>query len=411
MIREFAEQRQGPRDELRTLQQSWGKLWTEWREYPEISQNPLQTSTREILDLEAQIKEKIIQWLDTEVVDESIAERFLYPLAAAIRDDHVGRKIALRGCIDVTNTCRVDCEFCPMRRTRPRVKEGATENDIAAKTADDISPLEIQKATTEEIVEAADKSYADGIREFFIQGGEDTTMIPVVEAALKEIVARYPDMKVTLNLGGFNKEQFVRLRKAGATDYLIKHETANPRLHVEQRGETLEKRLQYMTWAREAGFNVGTGNILGLPGQTIKDLADDIIFMGRFNPTTVSCAPFTPSRDLPERMRDHPSPDLEKVMRFVALLRVCFPDARIPATSNTDSPETPRKDRTKFGQSKTIEAGANGVTIQYTPARLNKYALYIPMQEKERQGWRVTREKAILVSSQTGLPLDLAGSR
>jgi biotin synthase-like enzyme len=51
-----------------------------------------------------------------------------------------------------------------------------------------------------------------------------------------------------------------------------------------------------MLMAGQAGFEVGSGNILGLPRQTDSDLADDIIFLGRFNSTkTVSSSPFTPS--------------------------------------------------------------------------------------------------------------------
>ncbi len=94
-----------------------------------------------------------------------------------------------------------------------------------------------------------------------------------------------------------------------------------------------------MLKAREAGFEIGSGNILGLPRQTDDDLADDILFFGRFNIVKmVSCAPFTPSDELPEYIRQTPPGDFDKTRRFLSLLRLCFPDARIPAVSNADSP-------------------------------------------------------------------------
>ena len=86
-----------------------------------------------------------------------------------------------------------------------------------------------------------------------------------------------------------------------------------------------------MLKAREAGFEIGSGNILGLPRQTDDDLADDILFLGRFNIVKmVSCAPFTPSDELPEYIRQTPPGDFDKTRRFISLLRLCFPDARIP---------------------------------------------------------------------------------
>src|SRR5262249_35814719 len=99
----------------------------------------------------------------------------------------------------------------------------------------------------------------------------------------------------------------------------------------------------------------------------------------------------------------------EKTLRFIALLRHCFPRARIPATSNLDSPQLIRPAvLPKSGQALAIDAGANGVTVQFTPPEVeDDYGLYARGSEKLAQGYLVRFEKAKLVSEQTGLPLDL----
>jgi biotin synthase len=123
-----------------------------------------------------------------------------------------------------------------------------------------------------------------------------------------------------------------------------------------------------MIKARNAGFEIGSGNILGLPGQTDEDLADDVLFLGRFDiAKMVSCAPFTPSYELPQDARLTPPGDFNKTRRFIALLRLCFPEARIPAVSNADSPVVKRAHGEKSGQALLMDAGANGITVTFTP--------------------------------------------
>ena len=56
-----------------------------------------------------------------------------------------------------------------------------------------------------------------------------------------------------------------------------------------------------------------------------------------------------------------------------------------------------------------IEAGANGITVQFTPREIeDDYGLYVRGSDKRKQGYLVGIEKAKRVSDETGLPLALA---
>ena len=222
----------------------------------------------------------------------------LFALARDIRDKHVGPRIDLRAAIDVGNVCRVNCHYCPMRRDNLRTIGKNGRGTISAYRAD-----------STKIVEVANDAYRLGFRELFLQSGEDTHVVPQVAKAVSEITEAHPDYNITLNLGALSDDEYRSLWHAGARSYLQKHETANPSLHEQQREETLQHRVEHMLKARRAGFEIGSGNILGLPNQTDTDLANDILFLGRINcEKMVSCAPFTPSDELPSDTLVAPRP-------------------------------------------------------------------------------------------------------
>lgn len=364
----------------------WFELSSQWRAEGS-EQSPLSQPRPETVSLEEDVV-RIVS--DILILDERYDEE-LFSSARQIRDSNVGRKIDLRAVIDLSNKCRVNCGFCPMRR----------DNSHALSTA---------KASADKIVEASEKAYSLGFRQLFLQSGEDSTIIRPVIEALRLIRSLHSDWHIILNLGSHRLDVYKQLRAAGADGYLIKHETANPELHLNLREEQLEKRVHHMLLARQSGMYIGSGNIMGLPGQTIADVARDLIFLGRINSSRMaSCAPFTSSHDLPPELQITEEGVLERTLRFLALLRHCFPFARIPATSNLDSPQLLRPPGLrKAGQALGIDAGANGITVQFTPAEIeDQYGLYARGTEKRQDGYLVKYEKARLVSQQTGVPLDL----
>ena len=264
------------------------------------------------------------------------------------------------------------------------------------------------RADSAKIVEVANDAYRLGFRELFLQSGEDPHVVPQVAKAVSEITEAHPDYNITLNLGALSDDEYRSLWHAGARCYLQKHETANPSLHEQQREETLQHRVEHMLKARRAGFEIGSGNILGLPNQTDTDLANDILFLGRINcEKMVSCAPFTPSDELPSDTRVAAPGDFEKTRRFhCSASAVCFPNARIPSVSNADSPHIGRKSQDKSGQALLMDAGANGITVNFTPPEWEAhYALYVRGTQKT---YLVSLQKAERVADETGLAMGLA---
>lgn len=368
---------------------TWGHLTERWRQ-SRNGHDPLVPLDPAVRSAEDALVKLAVQLLNS---DDNEAQS-LFASARRLRDLRVGARIDLRAVVDLSNKCRVNCSFCPMRR-------------------DNSHALPVAKITADEIVAASESAHEAGFRQLFLQSGEDSTIVRPVIKALKRMSQQYDDWHFILNLGNQRLETYAELKAAGAHGYLIKHETANPRLHHAARGQTLEKRLHHMLLARKAGLYIGSGSIIGLPGQSDKDLGRDLIFLGRIDSSRMaSCAPFTPSHDLPVGFQTAEAGIFEKTLRFVALLRHCFPDARIPATSNLDSPQLIKpKDLDKSGQAIAIDAGANGVTVQFTPPDIeDNYGLYARGSEKLQQGYLVRFEKARLVAEQTGLPLDLKPS-
>lgn len=364
----------------------WSLLSSRWK-VEGSEQAPLSPLSAET----AAIEESAVRIITDILISDGRYDEELFSSARRIRDYNVGRKIDLRAVIDLSNKCRVNCGFCPMRR----------DNSHALSTA---------KASADKIVDASEHAYALGFRQLFLQSGEDSTIIRPVLEALRIIKLRHSDWHIILNLGSHRLDVYKQLRAAGADGYLIKHETANAELHLKLREEQLAKRVHHMLLARQSGMYIGSGNILGLPGQTIEDVARDLIFLGRIDSSRMaSCAPFTSSHDLPPALQIMEEGVFERTLRFLALLRHCFPSARIPATSNLDSPQLLRPPGLrKSGQALGIDAGANGITVQFTPAEIeDQYGLYARGTEKRQEGYLVKSEKARLVSQQTGLQLDL----
>lgn len=378
-----------PDERINTIIESalhyWAELKILWRKHG-IENDPLccDETTHEIESLENKLLPNIIFLLNV-----SNAERkALHESAARIRDEQVGPKIDVRGVIELSNICRANCVYCPMR-------------------IENLKSTRRQRIDVQSIIRGAENAHKSGIKNLFLQSGEDPQVIPIVAAALRAIRAapHLKDLEIVLNLGDHKNSDYIMLNKAGADGYLIKHETSDYDLHAKIRPHsTLEERVYFMLQARQAGMYIGTGAIVGLPGQTDESLARDIIFAGRIGSwEMVSCSPFTPSSDTP--LAGKPAGDFYKTLNMIAIYRHLFPIARIPAVSNLDSPKLTSKpnDLPISGQAAAIKAGANGITVNLTPPDLlTSYKIY-----DSNNRHIVDFSKAQQVSRETGLPLDL----
>lgn len=276
---------------------------------------------------------------------------FLFEKARKQAQRYYGHKIFTRGLIEFSNYCKNDCYYCGIRKSNTAAKR--------------------YRLTKDEILECCKEGNTLGFRTFVLQSGEDPYFN---DNRLMDIVctirSAYPDCAITLSVGERSFESYKKLYDAGANRYLLRHETANcdhyHRLHPT---ELLpEKRQTCLKGLKTIGFQVGTGMMVGSPGQKAFHLAEDLLFIQALKPHMVGIGPFIPQKDTP--MGNEAPGTLEQTLFLIGLLRLMLPKALIPATTalGTIDPE---------GREKGILAGANVVMPNLSPLSVRKkYALY-----------------------------------
>lgn len=261
-----------------------------------------------------------------------------------------GKGVLLRGLIEFTNFCTNDCLYCGIRRGNHRVTR--------------------YRMTEAMILSTVQKGYHRGIRTFVLQGGEDRNFTTDrICRLVKTIKSRgCKDAAITLSCGIRCREDYVKMRQAGADRYLLRFETADPVLHRLLRDSSLEDRLKALEDIRAAGFQVGSGFMLGLPGETKETRLKNILLCQRLELDMVGLGPFIPHPDTPlKHASQHP---LEHTIRSVALLRLALPRAHIPATTAAGS-------LVPDGREQMIAAGANVLMPNLTPIQFKQnYVLY-----------------------------------
>jgi biotin synthase len=274
----------------------------------------------------------------------------LFIASRQARRDTWGDVAILRGVIEVTNVCRVNCDYCPMRRDNLR------DNDRYF-----IEPAEL--------LERAAAIKDCGIDVVLLQGGETPALLPLMEEVLPQIRSLFESqVEILLNIGNLKRSQYARLRDLGATSYILKHETSDPVLHRRIRHQSLDERIRCLNDLHELGFRVGTGLISSLPGQGIESIIDDIELAGELKADMCSVSPFIPAPDTP--MQIAPIGDNELALNIIACLRLTYPHLLIPSVSALERAEG-------GGQSRGLNAGANVMTVNFSGAEDQKrYLIY-----------------------------------
>ncbi len=271
--------------------------------------------------------------------------------AVAIREKWYGRRVFVRGLIEVSNICKNDCYYCGIRASNTACTRYRLNN--------------------EEILAAAAEGYDLGFRTFVLQGGEDGHFTDERLCDLiRSLKAAHPDCAVTLSLGERSRESYACLREAGADRYLLRHETAT-RAHYERLHPpalSFEARMRCLNDLREPGFAVGCGFMVGSPYQTAADLGRDLAFVAEFRPEMCGIGPFIPHKDTP--FAAYSAGGVELTCYLLSILRLILPRVLLPATTalGTLAPD---------GRERGILAGANVVMPNLSPASVRrKYMLY-----------------------------------
>jgi biotin synthase len=298
------------------------------------------------------------------ILGASSAEDLLFIRQAAekVLLANCGDGVYFRGLVEASNACACDCFYCGIRKSNRTVHRFALSED--------------------EIVACARLTNESRYGSLVIQSGErnDNKFIDMIARCVERIIAetRSPDLPeglgITLSLGQLSLASYRRLYDAGAHRYLLRIETSNPALFAKLHpaDQTFQSRLDCLASLRDVGYQIGTGVMIGLPGQTLFDLADDILFFEKYDIDMIGMGPFIPHPDTPLGSAEV-APVEERVrlgLLMIAATRLKLKTVNIASTTALQALDP-------VGREKGLKFGANVMMPQITPQQVRRdYQLY-----------------------------------
>lgn len=272
----------------------------------------------------------------------------LFEAADRVRSRYVGDEVHLRGLIEFSNICKQNCLYCGLRRDNRKVERYRLEPGT--------------------IVEFATKAKSYGYRTVVLQSGEDPYYtVEMLTSIIQQIKAL--DMAITLSIGEKSPEEYKAYKEAGADRYLLRIETTDRKLYEDMDpGMAYSNRVECLKAIKEIGYELGSGCLVGLPGQTLESLADDILFFQDMEADMIGIGPFIPNPDTP--LAQAAAGNFELSQKVMAITRLLLPDINIPATTAMETLHPQ-------GRILALQRGANVVMPNITEGDYRRmYALY-----------------------------------
>lgn len=271
-------------------------------------------------------------------------------LAAADRTRalFVGPAVQLRALIEFSNYCRNNCCYCGIRRDNKQARRYRLEPD--------------------EIIAHAGAAAKMGYKTVVMQSGEDVYFtvdrLTKIIRAVKEM-----DLAVTLSIGEKTYEEYKAYKDAGADRYLLRIETTDKDLyHRLDPGMSWDNRRRCLEDLKRLGYETGSGSMVGLPGQSVESIADDILFFKQIGVDMAGIGPFIPHAQTPLAHAEGRAFTLS--LKTMALTRLLLPDINIPATTAMET-------LNPNGRIIALQSGANVVMPNVTTGEYRKmYELY-----------------------------------
>ncbi len=261
---------------------------------------------------------------------------------------HFGNRVYVRGIVEFSNFCRKGCHYCGINKANKNVGR--------------------YRLTLAEIMAAAMFMKKQGVLTVVLQSGEDPGSDGLVIESVKRIKNEL-NMAVTLSVGERDGRTYREFLKAGADRYLLRIETTDPQLFKKLHpDDDLEYREQCLFNLKKLGFEVGTGIMVGLPGQSLGSIARDLLFFKKLDPAMVGIGPFLPHQDTP--LRGCKNTDLFLTLKTLALIRLVLPTSNLPATTAMGTMDP-------TGRQQALKIGANVIMPNFTPSQYREnYKLY-----------------------------------
>lgn len=290
-------------------------------------------------------RDEILYYLKTPCSDRELFQR-----ADEARRKHCGDKVHIRGIIEFSNHCCRNCLYCGLRQDNKKIKR--------------------YRMPPQEIVALALKIAGQGVKTIVLQSGDDFWYQHKTIASIISNIKKQADVAITLSLGERPLDHYRNWRDAGADRYLMRHETANPNLYeMLHPGKSLIERSSLLLALKEMGYQIGAGNIVGIPGQGLKDLAEDILFIKELDSDMAGIGPFIPQKDTP--LSNYPPGDINLTLRALSLVRITSKNIHLPVTTAVATLDK------KKGLVSAFKAGANVIMPDFTPRSYSqKYQIY-----------------------------------
>ncbi len=291
-------------------------------------------------------KEEIVRLLNTQ---SNMEEEMLIAAADRMRKEIVGDRVEIRAAIEFSNYCKKSCHYCGIRKGCDSPKRYRMSED--------------------EILAQVHQIHQLGIKTVILQSGEDDYYTLERLISLIQRIKRETAMAITLSIGERSYEEYAALKQAGANNYLLKIETTNPKvfqsLHPD---DDLNHRKQCTQWLKELGYVTASGNMVGLPGQSLEDIAEDILYFKEMGIHMIGIGPFVPAKGTP--LAHGVVGNVALTLRAVAATRLVCKNVYLPATTALASVDPE-------GQVKALRAGANTIMLISTPLQYREsYQLY-----------------------------------
>jgi len=312
---------------------------------------------REILDKEIFAREDIISLLQSEGEDRTL----LFKKSAEIKEKYIGNKVWFRGLIEFSNICSKDCLYCGIRK-------GNTN-------------LTRYNLSDEEILIAARFAHANRYGSIALQSGELESQF--VTGRIENLLHKIKELSdgelgVTLSVGEQEPDVYKKWYDAGAHRYLLRVEATNQslynKIHPNDSKHDFSHRLNCLKSLQDIGYQTGTGVMIGLPFQTMDDLAGDLLFMKNFNIDMCGMGPYIEHVDTPliehsgELMSLKDRFDL--TLKMIAIIRIMMRDINIVAATALQAIDS-------IGREKAVKIGANILMPNITPGKYrDSYKLY-----------------------------------
>jgi biotin synthase len=300
-------------------------------------------------------KKDLVKFLQSE--DKTVLTD-LQQAAYEVKNREVGNKVFYRGIIEFSNICSKNCYYCGIRKGNKQVKRFRMQ--------------------PQEILECAEFAWKQGYGSLVLQSGErtDSEFVDFVEDILLRIKKMSNhELGITLSLGEQSEETYRRWFQAGAHRYLLRIESSNSQLYrtLHPQDHDFNYRFECLKILGDLGYQVGTGVMIGLPGQTAEMLADDIIFFQKNDIDMIGMGPYIPHEQTPlasQAKKWDKQKQLQLGLKMIALTRLYLQDVNIAATTAL---QALHHEGREFG----LQAGANVIMPNITHTKYRDgYKLY-----------------------------------